>query len=82
MARACAPTQAQRRQLADLINPPSKRGERRAPTGVMVVPVPKGWAQMTQEQKLAVWEKHASAHCAALIAASKDDTMDKPRGEL
>ena len=75
--RSAAPTAAQRRALAELVSPKPKRGAPLVPTGCMVVPVPKGYASMTREQRLVAWEALAAPHCAALMEATRQG-MDQP----
>lgn len=79
MARACAPTAAQRRALQELIKPTPRRGQARIATGVMVLPVLPG---ATREEQERAWERMASAHCARLMEASKEDMQNKPEPAL
>lgn len=48
---------------------------------LVIAPCPGYW-QMTPEQQMVEWEKVAAPMQAALMEASKEDTFDKPRGEL
>ncbi len=84
MARSCAPTAAQRRALDELLSPkkpvPStQRKVTRAAgvvgysVGVIAIPVPKGFAQMTQDERLDVWEQHAVEQQQALMESTSAD---------
>lgn len=82
--RSAAPTAAMQRQLDALLNPPKpKRGQRHVEPGVMFVPelVPGYWS-MPLELQMRAWEAIAAPQQAALMEASKEDQMDKPKGEL
>lgn len=68
--RSAAPTAAMQRQLADMRNPKPKRGKLSMEPGVMLLPVVPGATLAEQE---ANWERMASAHCARLMEASKED---------
>lgn len=82
--RSVAPTAAQRRALDELLSPkkPAERVVRKSTRsagvvgyseGVIAIPVPRGWDQLTQEQRIDLWEKHAQAQQEALTAATSPD---------
>jgi len=62
------------------MKPTPKRGQARIATGVMVLPVLTGATRAEQEDN---WTRMASAHCARLMEASHEDTLErKPEGDL